>query len=151
MADYQNAGPPPCGVNFQPPVPDTTFGPIPHVYVPRFDAQYAAPSVQVGSPSLPFFYVPAEYSPCPPSFTVIVPQTYYVEGHNYYASCLCKMKGNVQSVCDEVWYRSEMSIQVKACRGASSSEDAILKKCHLSETKSCTECYILILARIHAD
>ncbi|KAF5138733.1 hypothetical protein E5D57_002519 [Metarhizium anisopliae] len=37
MGDYQNCAPPPTGVNFQPPVPDTTFGPMPHVYVPRFD------------------------------------------------------------------------------------------------------------------
>ncbi|RCI15784.1 hypothetical protein L249_2978 [Ophiocordyceps polyrhachis-furcata BCC 54312] len=37
MADYQNAVPHPPGVNFQPPVPDNTFGPIPHLYVPRFD------------------------------------------------------------------------------------------------------------------
>ncbi|KAH6984867.1 hypothetical protein BKA56DRAFT_671328 [Ilyonectria sp. MPI-CAGE-AT-0026] len=37
MGDYQNCAPPPMGIHFQPPVPDTTFGPIPHVYVPRFD------------------------------------------------------------------------------------------------------------------
>ncbi|KHO00674.1 uncharacterized protein MAM_01452 [Metarhizium album ARSEF 1941] len=38
MGDYQNCVPPPTGVNFQPPAPDTTFGPMPHLYVPRFDA-----------------------------------------------------------------------------------------------------------------
>ncbi|KAG6006613.1 hypothetical protein E4U21_006835 [Claviceps maximensis] len=48
MGDYQNCVPPPMGVNFQPPVPDTTFGPIQHVYVPRFDGSY-----QVGV-SFPF-------------------------------------------------------------------------------------------------
>ncbi|KAG5986444.1 hypothetical protein E4U43_005506 [Claviceps pusilla] len=48
MGDYQNCAPPPTGVNFQPPVPDTTFGPIQHVYVPRFDG-----SLQVGA-SFPF-------------------------------------------------------------------------------------------------
>ncbi|CAJ0541735.1 Ff.00g081990.m01.CDS01 [Fusarium sp. VM40] len=37
MGDYQNAAPPVQGVHFQPPVPDTTFGPMQHVYVPRFD------------------------------------------------------------------------------------------------------------------
>ncbi|KAF5579070.1 hypothetical protein FPCIR_11332 [Fusarium pseudocircinatum] len=37
MGDYQNAAPPVHGMNFQPPVPDTTFGPMQHVYVPRFD------------------------------------------------------------------------------------------------------------------
>ncbi|KAM6519508.1 hypothetical protein FALCPG4_013136 [Fusarium falciforme] len=41
MGDYQNAAPPPNGVHFQPPVPDTTFGPMQHVYVPRFDGGLA--------------------------------------------------------------------------------------------------------------
>ncbi|KAK7415118.1 hypothetical protein QQX98_006150 [Neonectria punicea] len=45
MGDYQNAVPPVHGLHFQPPVPDTTFGPIPHVYVPRFDGGLA-PGVQ---------------------------------------------------------------------------------------------------------
>ena len=34
---YQNTAPPPHGVNFQPPVPDTSNGPMTHVYIPRFD------------------------------------------------------------------------------------------------------------------
>ncbi|KAJ3472454.1 hypothetical protein NLG97_g10976 [Lecanicillium saksenae] len=83
MADYQNAGPPACGVHFQPPVPDTTFGPISHVYVPRFDGQYAS-APQVGPPIMQFVHTPAD--PCPPSFTVLVPKTFYVEGFNYHAS-----------------------------------------------------------------
>lgn len=83
MADYHNAGPPPCGVNFQPPVPDTTFGPISHVYVPRFDGPYAQ-GAQVGPPFLQFVHAPAE--PCPPSFTVLVPKTFYTEGYHFYAS-----------------------------------------------------------------
>ncbi|KAI3531615.1 hypothetical protein CABS01_00230 [Colletotrichum abscissum] len=37
MADYQNVAPPTSGLHFQPPVPDTTYGPMQHVYVPRFD------------------------------------------------------------------------------------------------------------------
>ncbi|TDZ49928.1 hypothetical protein CTRI78_v007707 [Colletotrichum trifolii] len=37
MVDYQNVAPPPGGLHFQPPVPDTTYGAIPHVYVPRHD------------------------------------------------------------------------------------------------------------------
>ncbi|OHE92774.1 hypothetical protein CORC01_11924 [Colletotrichum orchidophilum] len=37
MADYQNVAPPAGGLHFQPPVPDTTYGPMQHVYVPRFD------------------------------------------------------------------------------------------------------------------
>uniref|UniRef100_A0A8H7K9B3 Uncharacterized protein n=1 Tax=Bionectria ochroleuca TaxID=29856 RepID=A0A8H7K9B3_BIOOC len=36
-ADYQNTCPPPMGLNFQPPVPDTSMGPMNHLYVPRFD------------------------------------------------------------------------------------------------------------------
>lgn len=87
MADYHNAAPPPCGVNFQPPVPDTTFGTIPHVYVPRFDGPYA-PGAQVGPPFLQFIHAPAD--PCPPSFTVLVPKTFYVDGYNYYASNIWK-------------------------------------------------------------
>ncbi|XWX01077.1 hypothetical protein V2A60_009102 [Cordyceps javanica] len=84
MANYQNAGPPNSGVNFQPPVPDTTFGPIPHVYIPRFDATHAS-GHPVGPPFLHLVHAPAEYH-CPPSFTVIIPKTFYTDGFNYYAS-----------------------------------------------------------------
>ncbi|ROT35951.1 hypothetical protein SODALDRAFT_54992, partial [Sodiomyces alkalinus F11] len=35
MGDYQT--PRPDGLHFQPPVPDTTYGPMTHLYVPRFD------------------------------------------------------------------------------------------------------------------
>ncbi len=79
MAYYRNAAPPPCGVNFQPPVPDTTFGPMPHVYVPRFDGGYDA-GVQVGHSPVQFF--PA----APACTTVLVPKTFYVNGYTYYAS-----------------------------------------------------------------
>ncbi|KAK2592514.1 hypothetical protein QQS21_009789 [Conoideocrella luteorostrata] len=78
--DYQNCVPPPTGVNFQPPVPDTTFGPIPHVYMPRFDGP-----VQVG---VPFSFVPSSLSPAavaqpavgpmPVQNTYAVPQPSYV-------------------------------------------------------------------------
>ncbi|KAF3345892.1 hypothetical protein VDGD_05886 [Verticillium dahliae] len=37
MADYQFGGPRPAGPSYQPPVPDTTYGPMTHVYRPRFD------------------------------------------------------------------------------------------------------------------
>ncbi|KAG9253893.1 uncharacterized protein F5Z01DRAFT_637104 [Emericellopsis atlantica] len=37
MAAFPIAGPFAKGVNFQPPVPDTTYGPMTHVYIPRFD------------------------------------------------------------------------------------------------------------------
>ena len=79
MADYHNTVPPPCGVNFQPPVPDTTFGPMPHVYVPRFDGGCAS-GVQVGHPHVQF--VPA----APTCTTVFVPKTFYVNSYTYYAS-----------------------------------------------------------------
>ncbi|OAA58755.1 hypothetical protein ISF_06538 [Cordyceps fumosorosea ARSEF 2679] len=107
MANYQNAGPPACGVNFQPPVPDTTFGPIPHVYVPRFDAAYApAPSgPPVGLPLLQIVHVPAD--PCPPSFTVIIPKTFYTDGFNYYASVsflACKKRKTKRTVAVQPAY-----------------------------------------------
>ncbi|RBR25798.1 uncharacterized protein FIESC28_01391 [Fusarium coffeatum] len=41
MGDYQNAAPPVHGLHFQPPVPDTTFGPMQHIYVPRHDGGLA--------------------------------------------------------------------------------------------------------------
>jgi hypothetical protein len=94
MGDYQNCVPPPTGVNFQPPVPDTTFGPIPHVYVPRFDGapMYAGGGIQVCSPSFSFlptsYLLPAAPS-ASPTITVITPKTFYVGGHNYYASARC--------------------------------------------------------------
>jgi hypothetical protein len=83
MADYQNAAPMPSGVNFQPPVPDTTFGPIPHVYVPRFDGGFMPAAVQVGLPSVQFVSAPAAYST-----TVVMPKTFYCynNGFTYYAS-----------------------------------------------------------------
>ncbi|KAM0472665.1 hypothetical protein ACHAPX_008626 [Trichoderma viride] len=83
MADYQNAAPMPHGVNFQPPVPDTTFGPIPHVYVPRFDGGFMPAAVQVGLPSVQFVSAPAACST-----TVVMPKTfyYYNNGFTYYAS-----------------------------------------------------------------
>lgn len=81
MADYQNAAPMPAGVNFQPPVPDTTFGPMPHVYVPRFDGSYVPAAVQVGLSPVQFVSAPAAYST-----TVVMPKTYYYNGYTYYAS-----------------------------------------------------------------
>ncbi|KAK1239062.1 hypothetical protein MKX08_006123 [Trichoderma sp. CBMAI-0020] len=83
MADYQNAAPMPSGVNFQPPVPDTTFGPIPHVYVPRFDGGFVPAAVQVGLPSVQFVSAPAACSTA-----VVMPKTfyYYNNGFTYYAS-----------------------------------------------------------------
>ena len=47
--DYSNTGPPPTGVNFQPPVPDTTYGPMNHTFMPRFDGGGFYPVIQVGA------------------------------------------------------------------------------------------------------
>ncbi|KAJ4224878.1 hypothetical protein NW759_005583 [Fusarium solani] len=98
MGDYQNAAPPPNGVHFQPPVPDTTFGPMQHVYVPRFDGGLAG--VQVGLPapasvlaSVPV-PVPAHFVSAPAPITtaacttVVLPKTFYLNGYTYYASGL---------------------------------------------------------------
>ncbi|KAF6835997.1 hypothetical protein CPLU01_03902 [Colletotrichum plurivorum] len=65
MADYQNVAPPAGGLHFQPPVPDTTYGPMQHVYVPRFDNGMAPgglyhvglPQTQV-TPISPALFVP---------------------------------------------------------------------------------------------
>ncbi|KAL6877952.1 hypothetical protein HDV57DRAFT_499591 [Trichoderma longibrachiatum] len=87
MADYQNAAPMHTGVNFQPPVPDTTFGPIPHVYVPRFDGGYMPAAVQVGLPSVQFVSRPVTAAPMSTAtYTVVTPKTYYYNGYTYYAS-----------------------------------------------------------------
>lgn len=101
MGDYQNAAPPPNGVHFQPPVPDTTFGPMQHVYVPRFDGGLAG--VQVGLPApapalasvpvpLPvpahFVSAPAPFTTAPGTTTVVLPKTFYLNGYTYYASSL---------------------------------------------------------------
>ncbi|KAM0562479.1 hypothetical protein ACHAPJ_002169 [Fusarium lateritium] len=82
MGDYQNAAPPTQGVHFQPPVPDTTFGPMQHVYVPRFDGGLAG--VQVGHPA-PLHYVSAAPFASPPAplttaacTTVVLPKTFYL-------------------------------------------------------------------------
>ncbi|KAI5459851.1 hypothetical protein BGZ63DRAFT_425800 [Mariannaea sp. PMI_226] len=76
MGDYQNAAPPSQGVHFQPPVPDTTFGPIPHVYVPRFDHGLVAgtqfPGVQ--QPAAGFI----QPQPAQSGF-VVAQQPYYVQ------------------------------------------------------------------------
>ncbi|KAJ4324168.1 hypothetical protein N0V84_004001 [Fusarium piperis] len=97
MGDYQNAAPPPNGLHFQPPVPDTTFGPMQHVYVPRFDGGLAG--VQVGlpapAPALASVPVPAHFVSAPAPLTtaactttVVLPKTFYLNGYTYYASGL---------------------------------------------------------------
>lgn len=48
--DYQNGAPyHPQGLHFQPPVPDTTYGPMTHIYVPRHDG--VAPHLVPGGPA----------------------------------------------------------------------------------------------------
>ncbi|KAF3024336.1 hypothetical protein E8E14_014020 [Neopestalotiopsis sp. 37M] len=61
MADYGNGAPPNTGQNFQPPVPDTTYGPIQHVFRPRSDCGFqrqAANGIQLGATlqSSPYAY-----------------------------------------------------------------------------------------------
>ncbi|VUC21948.1 unnamed protein product [Clonostachys rosea] len=76
-ADYQNTCPPPMGLNFQPPVPDTSMGPMNHLYVPRFDGGV----VPVGN-------VPVRYPPlynCAPVPTIAnVPMSHPILNHSYY-------------------------------------------------------------------
>ncbi|GAO14166.1 hypothetical protein UVI_02037510 [Ustilaginoidea virens] len=110
MGDYQNCMPPPTGVNFQPPAPDTTFGPIPHVYVPRFDgvpvaglhvglpppcSSYALfashPATAVYNLPLPTYYA----TPTPLTTTVVTPKTFHVNGHTYYATFPVAQQGYV--------------------------------------------------------
>lgn len=65
-ADYANAAPPPTGTNFQPPVPDTTYGPMMHTFMPRFDgpgANMVPGTVPVGVPS--FISPPVQFVPTP--------------------------------------------------------------------------------------
>lgn len=81
------------GVHFQPPVPDTTFGPIPHVYVPRFDGGLI-PGVQVGPPIVSFVSTPTYPAACT---TVVLPKTFYLNGYTYYASV-------VAGSCSVVWF-----------------------------------------------
>ncbi|KAH8673680.1 hypothetical protein BX600DRAFT_433295 [Xylariales sp. PMI_506] len=60
MDDYGNGFMPNTGQHFQPPVPDTTYGPIPHVYNPRFDNGFQAVGNGVQGmpwqPALPYAY-----------------------------------------------------------------------------------------------
>ncbi|KAG6236208.1 hypothetical protein E4U25_003982 [Claviceps purpurea] len=88
MADYQNCAAPHTGVNFQPPVPDTTYGPIQHLYVPRFDGSFQVgysspfvPTVAVAAAAPAYGHVPGQqayaisqpsYMPMPGSQPVMV-------------------------------------------------------------------------------
>lgn len=57
MEGYQNAVPSNNGLNFQPQVPDTSLGPMTHVYRPTFDGgvYVAPPGIAVCHSSLPYF------------------------------------------------------------------------------------------------
>ncbi|KFA65998.1 hypothetical protein S40285_07178 [Stachybotrys chlorohalonatus IBT 40285] len=85
--EYQNTAPPPNGLNFQPPVPDTTFGPMQHLYVPRFDGG-VVPGLQVGAPQ--FTYQPVvggvAVSNQPPGY-VVAQQPAYAQ-HSSFAQNL---------------------------------------------------------------
>ncbi|ODA80443.1 hypothetical protein RJ55_03401 [Drechmeria coniospora] len=110
MANYANAGPPPSGVTFQPPVPDSTFGPMAHLYVPRFDAGPHGPlggvppqglGLHVGPPSPPRLVqlVPvaeisghaAQPAAGTASLSVLVPKTTFLNGYQYYASAFAHL------------------------------------------------------------
>ena len=90
MGDYQNAFPYHAGLNYQPPVPDTTFGAMQHLYVPRFDGGFVPGSHQMGAP-----YYPVQLNSVPtPCMYTTGPATkphYYCfymtnDGVTYYAS-----------------------------------------------------------------
>ncbi|WAO92808.1 Hypothetical protein NCS54_01032900 [Fusarium falciforme] len=120
MGDYQNAAPPPNGVHFQPPVPDTTFGPMQHVYVPRFDGGLAG--VQVGLPapasalaSVPvpvpahFVSAPAPITTTAACTTVVLPKTFYLNGYTYYASGLVESSPHFLLYLDRVVHRASLA------------------------------------------
>lgn len=74
MGYYQNSVPVTPGVHYQPQTPDTTFGPMHHTYVPRFDggpaviAQPSMPGIVCHSGSLLVPYLPSSYLPPPVGF-----------------------------------------------------------------------------------
>lgn len=55
MADYGNGFMPNTGQHFQPPVPDTTYGPIQHTYHPRIDSapRVAGGGIPLANPGAP--------------------------------------------------------------------------------------------------
>ncbi|CAG9944642.1 unnamed protein product [Clonostachys rosea f. rosea IK726] len=82
-ADYQNTCPPPMGLNFQPPVPDTSMGPMNHLYVPRFDGGV----VPVGNVAVR--YPSSSFMNCAPVNTTMLanvpmPQQYPMSRPYYY-------------------------------------------------------------------
>jgi hypothetical protein len=112
-ADYQNAAPPISGANFQPPVPDTTFGPMSHVYVPRFDGGAAATlapgAVPVGLPLRPI--VPVSV-PVPPVAYSIIPSAVTTTATPAIASVMLPAQATVASpappkCCTYYYYASE--------------------------------------------
>lgn len=86
-ADYQNAAPMPQCVNFQPPVPDNSLGPMNHVYIPRFDGGIA-PQQAHGPPGLHVRLPPVQFIPTNPPSTlanvIIPPKAFYLNGYVYY-------------------------------------------------------------------
>lgn len=102
MADYQNTAPPPMGLNFQPPVPDTTFGPMQHVYVPRFDGGFV-PGVQVGLP--PMQHLPPTHPQA--CARLVVPNVFY---YVYYASCPLLPVGVLYLKCFWHWRCCDFSV-----------------------------------------
>lgn len=89
MAYYRNSHP--QGLHFQPPVPDTTYGPMTHIYVPRQD-NIAAPIVPGGPAQVcnPSGQWPAatqiQMAMHPNTALVPVQHTSFVPSHPLYAS-----------------------------------------------------------------
>ncbi|KAK8056599.1 hypothetical protein PG993_001826 [Apiospora rasikravindrae] len=67
MADYGTGSMPNTGQHFQPPVPDTTYGPIPHVYHPRSDNSHRVVTVAPGVSTAPFAVGPGMGYPSQPT------------------------------------------------------------------------------------
>ncbi|KAK3322126.1 hypothetical protein B0H66DRAFT_190913 [Apodospora peruviana] len=59
---YQNAGPAPTGIHFQPQVPDTTNGPQVHYYVPRHDGRGPG-AQQINGAAIPLQQYPVAPQP----------------------------------------------------------------------------------------
>lgn len=79
MGDYQNTAPPTRGQCFQPPVPDTTFGPMYHVYTPRFDPPGMVPAGPMG-------HQPVQFLPVPSFYVQTEPQAFFTPNYAYDAS-----------------------------------------------------------------
>ncbi|KAH9900340.1 hypothetical protein F4778DRAFT_781883 [Xylariomycetidae sp. FL2044] len=72
--EYMTGWMPNQGQNFQPPVPDTTYGPIPHTWHPRFDPPAGGPQF-VGGVPYPMYMPQPMQPPMHPMHPMSQPQT----------------------------------------------------------------------------